>query len=213
MRKKFLFGFAAIAALLLIQSVSRADIIFEGDTLFDTTSGLLWTQRQIPTATFIADGGWTVATWEQFSTLVGHAGGLPGPYSAVAAGLGAWLPDLTYLDFLWVYDDGYQESASCTGPANGGGLCFAGLRPARASDWYSPIGFSGWSLSYLPTASAYGPDFAPYSLDGWDVPYVTALTVSPVSLPAAAWLLFSGLSVVGLAGRGRNRQGTTSRED
>jgi hypothetical protein len=200
--KLFEYIFATTLLVLSGTRIAAADMIYSGNTVLDTTTGLIWQQGEIPTSTFIASGGWTVATLAQLTTLLTDAGS-PGPYSPVAAQLGTWLSN----NSGWLFSPFGTLLGSCSDGPAAGGNCFVPYWPL--SPPYQVSGGS-WSIVSNSTAASYGPTNA-LNTDGlsttWDTEYVAALEVevAPVPVPASAWLMLSGLGALAGAIRSKIR--------
>ena len=178
--------------------------------LFDTATGLYWTEQQISTSTYVPTQG-AAATYNQLMQLTSDAG-LPsglGPqstYSVAAADFVAFFtadaPAVVNhqsdtasqyaTTALLVYNPPYAAGAF-----DGWEFEYASQAPLSSD---APLNSSSWAFTSVGLADALGPNLPcdPLVNCGPTVPAFVVSTTPPVPLPAAAWLFLGGLTGLGL---------------
>jgi hypothetical protein len=200
MRMMLAFSFAG--ALLLLADLARADIVYNYDDqwLFDSESALYWQLLPIPSATFVPSYG-AIAGHEMLATLLAHVGAsyAPSLYSPALANL------------LSFFQSGLP-AASETSVSASGIYHYPPSGPVGEFETvflaYEMTDVAGlWLLSGTSTIGSYGPQrpcWEAILVDGKCPEYQNAFVVSstaPVPLPAAVWLLMSGIGALGVFGR------------
>jgi hypothetical protein len=172
-----------MAGLAAVSGVANAAFAIRGDAVFDDDTGLLWERA-------VNKPGNDVANWGEAKA---YAEGL------TLAGKDDWrLPTIAELTEL--YDD-LKKSGVCTADCTGDRGPFVGIKSpiwsATQPDMNDP--FSHSALNFFVGNSLIYSDFN-------NIPFAWAVRdgdVSDVPLPAAGWLLLSGLGGLGLLRRRR----------
>jgi len=190
--KKTLLCSALLAALMSVSGGAQAALVSQGTGLvYDNVNNLLWftdsTNRNWNGAMNWAAGlttsglSWSLATRNQFSTLAAAAGSTNIERNTTLLGLG--IPG------------GYMWSSELASPAQYIDMGF-GMGFYQDATYYMLR-----NDSYLVGAEGYSSG---NSADGsLAVASYTAPAPSAVPIPAAAWLMASGLGALGVAARKR----------
>lgn len=212
-RRAILGTLLTIAAWASHAEATSLSYDYTQNWLFDSTSGLYWQALPVSTATFVPDVG-TIATYEQLNDLLDHVGQnnsgpywSSGPYSLSVANLLSFfefgtpaaaapnaVPGQPYFLVSGIYDYGsvYQSPT-----------------PNKFEYAFLTYGLNGtstaWEFLYNSTIGSYGPNNpCPFGVSGTcpatELGFIVS-TVQPVPLPAALWLLISGLGGLGLLRR------------
>jgi hypothetical protein len=190
--KKTLLCSALLAALMSVSGGAQAALVSQGTGLvYDNVNNLLWysdlTNRNWDGATSWASTlttnglSWSLATRNQFSTLAAAAGSTNIERNTTLLGLG--IPG----GYMWSSE--LQSPAQYVSDPFGGGYQQDASYYMLRNDSYL-VGAEGWSSGNSADGSL-------------AVASYTASAPSAVPIPAAAWLMASGLGALGVAARKR----------
>ena len=202
--KKNLLCSALLAALMSVSGGAQAALVSHGSTglVYDNVNHLLWytdgTNRSFADATSWAAGlttdgfwasSWTLSSFSQFGLLAAAAGYVAGDFSTQQTAV-------TTLSNLGINgtNNGFWSTDTMNEWPDGQGVVNSGS--------YYGYGQTMYEISTSGGFSFRDPGFEPPK-GSLAVASYTASAPSAVPIPAAAWLMASGLGALGVAARKR----------
>ena len=195
--KKTLLCSALLAALMSVAGGAQAALVSQGTGLvYDNVNNLLWytdsTNRNFAGATSwaaglttgsLSAGSWSITTRDQFGLLAAAAGSNASERNTTLLGLG--IP--------------------------GGTFWTSTVQKAAGQECYGDFCFDSPQSNYLAqnrsnAVDANGSSGVPGVTGSLAVASYTAPAPSAVPIPAAAWLMASGLGALGVSARKRKAQ-------
>ncbi len=206
--KKTLLCSALLAALMSVAGGAQAALVSQGTGLvYDNVNNLLWftdsTDRSFAGATSwaaglttgsLSAGSWSLSSFSQFGLLTAAAGYVAGDYSTQQTAA-------TNLDNLGINGRmfGFWSTDTMNGWADGQGTVNSGVY------YDESYGETTYQIMTSGSFRNRDPNVSPPK-GSLAVASYTAPAPSAVPIPAAAWLMASGLGALGVAARKRKAQ-------